>query len=188
MEDEHAGVVAGFQGEPGAFSEQAARALLGEIETSGYRTFADVLEALEARRIAYAVLPFENSLHGAIAQVHELITARPHVQIAGETQIRIEQCLIGVPEATAASIERVASHPVALAQCRRFLSAHPRWHILKSDDTAGAVRELMQRADPTGAAIGPEAAAQRYGALVLQRAVQDDPENVTRFWLVTLRE
>jgi prephenate dehydratase len=180
--------VAGYQGENGAFSEQAARALLGEIETRGYRTFAAVADALEAGHVAYAVLPFENSLHGPIAEVRELLASRDRLAISGEAEVRIEQCLIGMPGAQVEAIDSVASHPVALAQCRRFLSAHPHWLVCETHDTAGAVREMTELARPQSAAIGPAAAAERYGAAILQRGIQDDAENLTRFWLIRVRE
>lgn len=176
--------LAGYQGESGAFSEQAARALLGEVQTRGYRTFKAVADALEQGHIAYAVLPFENSLHGAISEVHALLAARTRLTVQGEVEVRIEQCLIGMPDARPEAIESVASHPVALTQCRAFLDARPNWRVLETDDTAGAVREMMQLAHRTHAAIGPVQAAERYGASVLMRGIQDDARNVTRFWLV----
>lgn len=176
--------VAGYQGEPGAFSEQAVRALLGEVQTAGYRTFADVVAALESGGIAYAVLPYENSQHGPIAQVRDLIAAHRTLTIAGETAIPVEQCLIAMPDVSIESIDCVASHPVALAQCRKFLLAHRHWRTLESDDTAGSVREMMERSRRSTAAIGPAAAAERYGARLLLRGIQDDADNVTQFWLV----
>lgn len=180
--------VAGYQGESGAFSEQAARALLGEVETRGYRRFADVADALERAEIAYAVLPFENSLHGAIAEVHDLLAARKTLTIAGEAAVRIEQCLIGMPGAHLETIETVASHPVALGQCREFLDARPHWRVVETDDTAGAVREMMQGGLRTHAAIGAAIAAEHYGAALLARGIQDDADNVTRFWLLRRTE
>lgn len=183
-----AGPVAGYQGENGAFSEQAVRALLGEVETRGYRTFADVADALEAGRIAYAVLPFENSVHGPIAQVHDLLATRDRLSISGEAAIRIEQCLLAMPDARPEAIDAVASHPVALAQCRRFLNERPHWQVREAHDTAGAVREMMERSRPQSAAIGPATAAERYGANVLLRGIQDDARNLTRFWLVRIAQ
>lgn len=180
--------VAGYQGESGAFSEQAARALLGEVALRGYRTFAGVADALEAGRITYAVLPYENSLHGPIREVHDLLAKRARLAIAGEARVRIEQCLLAMPGASIETIDAVASHPVALTQCRIFLSKRTQWRVLESDDTAGAVREMMERGRPQSAAIGPAAAAERYGAAVLLRGIQDDAENLTRFWLIRRAE
>lgn len=175
--------IAGYQGESGAFSEQAARTLLGEIETRGYRRFSDVADALERGQIAYAVLPYENSLHGAITEVHA-IAARKTLTIAGEAEVRIEQCLIGIPGARVETIESVASHPVALTQCRRFLEARSHWRVVETSDTAGAVREMMEGGRRTHAAIGAAIAAERYGAALLARGIQDDADNITKFWLL----
>jgi prephenate dehydratase len=178
-------VIAGFQGEPGAFSELAIRALLGEVSMRGYGTFAGVLDALEGEQIHYAVLPFENTLHGPITAVNELIAARDSLRVAGETWIAVEQCLIGMPDVTFEEIDTVTSHPVALTQCRRFLHEHSGWHVIETSDTAGAVREMMERGRRATAAIAAAHAAERYGARLLLRSIQDDPQNITRFWLIT---
>jgi prephenate dehydratase len=177
-------VIAGFQGEPGAFSELAIKTLLGRIAAKGYRAFADVLDALERGEIDYAVLPYQNTMHGPIEQVQQLVAARNNIRIAGETAVRVEQCLIAMPGVARRDIARVATHPVAITQCRRFLAKHPLWRIIEADDTAGAVREMMRAKKRSSAAIGPAAAAERYGASVLLRGIQDDPENITRFWLI----
>lgn len=178
-------MIAGFQGESGAFSELAVRALLGEVEARGYRTFEQVVAALESAQVDCAVLPHENTLHGPIPAVRDLVAGRSALRIAGEVGIPIEQCLIAMPDANVESIERVASHPVALTQCRRFLQQHAQWAVAVSDDTAGAVREMMEQRRLRSAAIGPAMAAERYGARVLLRGIQDDALNVTKFWLVT---
>lgn len=181
-------MIAGFQGEAGAFSELAIRSLLGEIHAQGFRTFAEVLNALEAERIHYAVLPFENTVHGPIATVQHLVAARNQLTISGEASVRVEQCLIGMPDATLEAIDTVASHPVALTQCGRFLRVHAGWQVIEADDTAGAVREMIEAGRPGTAAIASALAAERYGACVLQRGIQDDRENITRFWLITRGE
>lgn len=181
-------MIAGFQGEAGAFSELAIQALLGEMPVQGYRTFAGVLDALENNEIHYAVLPYENTVYGPISAVQQLLAARERLRVAGETSVRIEQCLIGMPEAKLEEIDCVASHTVALTQCRRFLSEHPGWHVVAADDTAGAVREMMEQGRAASVAIAAAAAAERYGARLLLRGIQDDPENITRFWLITRKE
>lgn len=178
-------MIAGFQGEPGAFSELAVHALLGDVDMRGYRTFSDVLDGLSAGEIAYAVLPYENTAHGPIAAVQHLVAARARVRISGEAAVRVEQCLLGLPDARLDDVDTVVSHPVALTQCRRFLRDHPGWHVAESDDTAGAVREMMQGRERATAAIAAAAAAERYGARLLLRGIQDDPDNITRFWLIT---
>lgn len=178
-------MVIGFQGEPGAFSEEAALALLGQVETRGYPAFDDLLAAVAAAHVSHGLLPCENSIAGAITRAYDLLAEYPSVRIAGETVLRVEQCLIGLPDADVERLESVHSHPVALEQCRRFLAAHPHLHPQAAADTAGSVREIVERGDVRAAAIGPALAAERYGARVLARGIQDDAANFTRFFLVT---
>jgi prephenate dehydratase len=174
----------GFQGEPGAFSEEAARALLGECETRGYATFDALVTALDREAIEYALLPCENSIHGPVTRSYDLLLAYPKLHIVDEAVYRIVQTLIGLPGSTPAQIRRIESHPVALEQCRRFLDALENVEIVPVADTAGAVRDVVAAGDPTRAAIGPEASAKRYGGQILAGAVQDEPDNFTRFFLV----
>lgn len=162
--------------------------LLGDIESRGYRTFADAIDALERSDVDYAVLPHENSLHGPIEAVRDLLASRSEVHVVGEAEMPIQQCLIAMPGATLESIDTVASHPVALTQCRRFLQQRSGWRVVAADDTAGAVREMMEHGRMRTAAIGPALAAERYGACLLLANIQDDSLNVTKFWLIARTE
>lgn len=176
--------IVGFQGEAGAFSEEAALELLGDCETRGFRTFDDLLHAVESGSIPFGLLPCENTIYGSITRNYDLLWAAPDVRIIDETTHPIEQCLIGLPNASLEKIERIASHPIALEQCRNFLSRHPDVQIDVATDTAGSVADIMRTGDVRCAAIGPALAAKRYGAIILERSVQDDPGNRTRFFLV----
>jgi prephenate dehydratase len=179
----------GFQGEPGAFSEEAAIALLGNrIHTRGYRTFEDLVAAVDSGELRYGLLPCENTIFGQIAEAYDLLGRYPGVKIVDENTHLVRQCLIGLPGAALNKLERVASHPVALEQCRRFLATHPQLRINAMEDTAGAVRAIVESADLRSAAIGPALAAERYGAVVLQHAIQDDEDNTTRFFLIAPAE
>jgi prephenate dehydratase len=179
-------VTVGFQGEAGAFSDEAARALFGEtIETHGYGSFDALVDAVRADEVSYGLLPCENTIHGSIARAYDLLYATARVQIVDETTHRIEQTLVGSNGATFESIEVIASHPVALEQCRAFISRHHAIRFEVHEDTAGAVRAVAERGDPRFAAIGPALAAQRYGARVVMRGIQDEPENYTRFFVIS---
>jgi len=105
------------------------------------------------------------------------------VTVVRESQLRIRHNLIGIAS-TLDDIDRVFSHPVALAQCRRFLAAHPRMESFAFYDTAGSVKQLVELRDRHAAAIASEAAARYYGAQILQADIEDNPENFTRFFLV----
>ena len=174
----------GFQGEPGAFSEEAANELIVGAETRGYRTFAMLIDAVQDGEIDAALLPIENSISGQIASNYDLLWSHPGLSITGETVHRVVQSLIGIKGARIDEIAEVRSHPVALEQCGRLFAAHPNWKRTVVDDTAGAVREIVAGGDRRVAAIGSGTAARRYDAAILAESVQDNPENFTRFFLI----
>ena len=99
----------------------------------------------------------------------------------------MRQCLVARPGATLATLRRVASHPVALAQCRRFFAENPQLEAVVAYDTAGSVRDLLRDGPATNAAIGSALAARLYGGQILLEGIEDDPQNYTRF-LVLARE
>jgi prephenate dehydratase len=174
----------GFQGEPGAFSDEAAHLLVDNAETRGYRTFDELVAAVAAGAVDYALLPVENSIYGAIARSYDLLWDYPTLRIVDEIVFAVIQNLIGTPEATLADIQEVRSHPVALEQVRRLFEAHPHWRRTVVDDTAAAVAQVIAAGDKTVAAIASAFAARRYGAQVLSAGVQDDDDNFTRFYLL----
>jgi len=174
-----------FQGERGAFSEEAALKLLGpEIELVPRRTFADLYDSLDNGVADYILAPVENSIAGVVKPSVDLLNSKS-LNILAEIQIKIEQHLIGCPGATFEAIETVQSHPTALAQCNRFFKTNPQLHRIIADDTAGSVAEVMRRADPKRAAIGGQRAAEIYGAIIIRESIQDHSENYTRFVLLS---
>jgi prephenate dehydratase len=176
-----------IQGEMGAFSHEAALQAVGpDIEILPEPTFDALFEAAVSGRADRALVPIENSLHGSIHENYDRLRALA-LHIVGETQLRIHLCLIARPGAALASIRRVASHPVALAQCRRFFAERPGVEPVTAYDTAGAVQDLLRDGPATQAAIGSRLAARLYGGQVLLEDIEDDPQNYTRF-LVLARE
>lgn len=170
-----------FQGEHGAFSEEAARQLLGSgITLLPCRTFEAAFAAVSRGRAHCAVVPIENSLAGSIYQNYDLLM-KHRLAILGETNLRIVHCLIGTPNSTLKTIKKVHSHPVALAQCSAFLSSLKNVEAVPSYDTAGSVLHIRQNGSPDGAAIAGEAAAKLYGGIILKKGVEDDRQNFTRF-------
>lgn len=173
-----------FQGEPGAFSEAAAVQLLGEeIQTIPRPTFDATFAATTDGAADALLVPVENTLAGSVVRVYDLLLGS-ELEICGETILPIEHILIGYPGSTLADIRSVASHPMALAQCERFLNAHSALKRIPAEDTAGSVREMMGHGDKTCAAIAGMRAAKHYHAVVLQENIQDNPENFTRFVLL----
>jgi prephenate dehydratase len=174
-----------FQGEAGAFSSEAARSLLGDgIDLVPYSTFDGMFSAVENESCDLCLAPIENSLFGSVYQNYDLLL-KHNLQILGETKLRIVHNLIAWPETRLDEIRRVYSHPVALGQCRRFFSEHPQMLPVAADDTAGSVKMIMERRETGAAAIAGAAAAEIYGARVLITGIEDDPQNYTRFFLLS---
>jgi prephenate dehydratase len=173
-----------FQGERGAFSEEAALKLLGhDIELVPRRTFADLYDSLDNGVADYVLAPVENSIAGVVRASVELLESRSF-RTLDEIQIKIEQHLIGSRDASFDTIETVQSHPTALAQCSRFFESHPQLKRVVADDTAGSVAEVIRRGDPKRAAIAGQRAADLYDARILRKNIQDHSENYTRFILL----
>ncbi len=176
-----------IQGERGSFSHQAALDALGtDISLLERPSFDGLFEAVQEGAADRGVVPIENSLVGSIYENYDRLGATS-LQIVAEHKLRIEQCLIARPGATVASLRRVASHPVALAQCRNFFTKHESIEAVAAYDTAGSVRSLSPEGVVTQGAIGSRLAAEIYGGAVLRAGIEDDPENYTRF-LVLARE
>lgn len=174
-----------FQGERGAFSEEAALKLLGpEIELVPRRTFAALYDSLDSGVADYLLAPIENSIAGVVKASVDLLNTKS-LNILDEIQIAIEQHLIGCPGASFDAIETVQSHPTALAQCSRFFAAHPQLQRVVAEDTAGSVAEMIRRGDSKRAAIAGQRAADLYGAIILRKSIQDHSENYTRFVLLS---
>lgn len=173
-----------FQGEPGAFSQTAARKLLGDgIQTVACPTFESMFASVGDGRADLILAPLENTLAGPVLRCYDLLYESAFT-IVGEVVLRIAHCVIGCPGATMESVRRIHSHPVALAQCERFFAAHSAIAKAVAEDTAGSVRKVMELGDPSQAAIAGESAAQQYGAQILESSVEDDPKNFTRFALL----
>jgi prephenate dehydratase len=166
-----------YQGEPASFSEQAAKRMLGDFSAVLCRTFDDLFRAAAD---CY-VVPIENSLAGSIHRNYDLLLSSG-LTIRAETSLRIVHNLIGTGSLD--EIRRVYSHPVALAQCERYLVAHPHFEPVEVHDTAGAVRMIVERGHREEAAIASAEAAALYGGTILAREIEDDPQNFTRFLLL----
>jgi prephenate dehydratase len=174
-----------FQGEPGAFSEEAAVKLLGhEIELVPRKTFRDLFNSIENRMVDYLLAPAENTIAGIVHPSVDLLRSSS-LAVLDEVEIKIEQHLIGCAGASFETIETVQSHPVALAQCSRFLETNPQLKAVVADDTAGSVAEIVRLGDPKRAAIAGERAADLYGGSIIRRSIQDRIENYTRFVLLS---
>ena len=177
----------GYQGAEGAYSQLAAERHFADakppIRCRGFHSFREMLEALEERTVDYAVLPIENSIAGSINESYDLL-AEKGLFLVGEEFQPIAHCLIGAAAVPVSQIRRVYSHPVALAQCGRFLGSLQDCHVEAFVDTAMAVEKVKADADPSQAAIASEQAAALHGLPILRRGIADHPENYTRMVIV----
>jgi len=177
-------VKVGFQGELGAFSQEAVGQLLGDrAAVVPCPRFEDVFRALDQGDTGASVIPIENTLAGS---VHENYDHLLHfdVRIVAETNVRIVHNLMAPPEVRFRDIRRVYSHPVALNQCLDFFRKNPRIEKVPFYDTAGSAKMVMDEKLPDAAAIASTVAASIYGARILRRSIEDDRQNFTRFFLL----
>jgi prephenate dehydratase len=174
-----------FQGEQGAFSEDAALKLLGpEIQLVPRRTFDTLFTSLDEGVAEYVLVPVENSLIGSIHSAVDLLS-KSTFRIVAEVTIPIRHFLIGCAGAVFEEIVAVESHPAALAQCSRFFAANPLIAAVETEDTAGSVARIVKQRDSTRAAIAGRRAAEVYGGSILRENLEDSPENQTRFLLLS---
>ncbi|HKW69230.1 MAG TPA: prephenate dehydratase domain-containing protein [Candidatus Dormibacteraeota bacterium] len=168
-----------YQGEPGAYSDEAVSAVFPDAQAVGFPTFRLTFGALEMGAVDAAVLPVENSSAGVVQEVSDLLWELPGLRVVREHIHPVRHYLLGWP----GPVERALSHPQALAQCDRYLHAR-QIRPVAYHDTAGAARVVAEQRQPGTAAIASKAAAARYGLYVLAESIQDDSENRTRFVVV----
>ena len=173
-----------FQGEKGAFSQEAAHQLLGPaIEVLPCQRFDELFRSLETKAADAAVVPIENTLHGSVHENYDHLL-KFDFSIVAETSVRIVHNLIAPPGVTFRKVRRVYSHPVALNQCLKFFERYPQLERVPFYDTAGSVKMLMEELPGDAAAIASSVAAGIYGAKILKRSIEDDRQNYTRFFLL----
>jgi prephenate dehydratase len=176
-----------IQGERGSNSHMAALGLASDCEILPCAVSTDVFAALLEDRAQCAVLPIENTLHGAVTEHYDLLLTN-RVRIDAEGLLQIRHNLIAAPGVELSAIRTVLSHPVALNQCRKFLSSFTQARALPFYDTAGSVMHIMEESLTDTAGLAPELAAEEYGAHILLRGVEDHAQNFTRFHLIRRAE
>jgi prephenate dehydratase len=171
-----------FQGEPGAYSEQAVFDYFGQVETVPCESFDVMFDAVVSGKSDAALAPIENSLAGSIHQNYDLLL-RHDLHIVGEYYLRVQHCLITMPGVKKEDIKKAISHPQALGQCAAYLRSHG----IKAEqvyDTAGSVKMLKESGARDMAAIASKRAAELYGMQILEEGIEDNAENYTRFLAV----
>jgi len=176
-----------FQGEKGAYSEEAVISYFGEdVEVIPCRTIREVFNKTEARVVDYGVVPVENSIEGSVYETYDMFLSS-NVKVAGEIILRIRHCLISSYDTSLNDVKVVYSHPQALAQCRGFLTSLG-VELVITYDTAGSVKMIKEKGLSGAAAVASERAAQIYGMKVLAKGIEDYGHNYTRFLIISTKE
>ncbi len=175
-----------FQGERGAFSEDAVITFFGDAELLPSRYIADVFEAVLGDEVEYGVVPVENSQAGSINDTYDLLLRYP-LNIYGEIQLRISHCLMALPGETIDEIKVIYSHPQALAQCEEFLRKL-KAEIVPTYDTAGSAKRIKEENLKGSAAVASKRAAGIYGLEILAEGIETNPNNYTRFFVISKKK
>lgn len=178
------GVRVVYQGVEGAYAHEATLQYFGE-EVDAYHvpSWRDAMEEVKNGNADYAVLPIENSTAGSVTQVYDLLMEYDNY-IVGETFLKIEHNLIGLPEAKLSDIRKVYSHPQALMQSETYLYQHKEWQQISLSNTAESAKKVLEDGDVTQAALAGRRAAGIYGLQILEESIQDNDFNTTRFVVV----
>jgi chorismate mutase / prephenate dehydratase len=177
------GASAAFQGEIGAYGEEAAANFFGpDVHLEPCASFDDVFTTVSRAKTQFGVVPVENSLEGSINRVYDLLL-NSNLMVCGEIEVRIAHCLIGNPGANLSSVRKVYSHPQALAQSQRFLK-NLKAELIPAYDTAGSVKNVKERGSRSLAAVASARAADIYEMSVLAKEIEDNSNNFTRFFIL----
>jgi prephenate dehydratase len=172
-----------YQGEPGAFSEAAARRLEPDAQLLPSKSFEEVFDRVTGDPATWGVLPFENSIGGSIHRNYDLLLSH-ELPIVGEVELPVVHHLLALPGATLAGLRRVYSHPQGLAQCERFLRTLTNVDIIATYDTAGSAKMVADAGLKDAAAIASARAGEVFGLASLAASVQDFDDNITRFLVI----
>ena len=175
-----------IQGELGSFHDIAVRQYYDgeQIQIICCSTFEEVFENIKRDPTVIGMLAIENTIAGSLLHNYELLRASG-VTIVGEHKLHIEHCICCLPEDDWSTIQEVHSHPVALMQCRGFLSNHPDIKAVEAEDTAGSAEFISRNKCRGWAAICNSSAARMYGLKVLEDQIEDNKHNFTRFLVVS---
>lgn len=176
-------LIVAFQGEHGAYSEQAVRQHFGQTaETLPCHSFLEIFQAIQEGQATHGMLAVENSLAGTVIPAYDLLVDHDlHVQ--AEVIVRVEHCLMANPGTPLSAIRRAMSHYQALGQCEQTLRRMG-IEAVTYYDTAGAARDLAANPDPETAAIASALAAETYKLDILVHNLEDLDFNYTRFFVL----
>jgi prephenate dehydratase len=174
-------MIVAYQGEPGAFSEEAARLFFGRsARLAPLESFREVFRFATGRRSAYAIIPIENSVFGSIHQNYDLLL-KHRLHIIGEVKLRVQLHLMALPGVSLKDVRAVYSHAQALGQCDTYVRSLRRVEVVAYYDTAGAAKMIREERRRDAAAIASARAAKAYGLRIIRRNVESNHHNYTRF-------
>lgn len=174
-----------IQGIAGCFHDAAARQYFGseEIETIPCDSFPELFEQLNTDASMMGIVAIENTIAGSLLANHELLR-QSSLRIIGEHKMRISHVLCALPGETINTITEVNSHPMALMQCEQYLRHHPNMRMVEKFDTAGAASEIAEKKLGHHAAVCGEYAANLYGLNILEKSIETNKRNFTRFLIL----
>ena len=177
---------AAFQGERGAFSEDATLTFFGDVETVGCKSFDEVFEAILENKVDFGIVPVENSQAGSINETYDLLLSYP-LAIFGEINMRINHCLVALPGTRLTEIKVIYSHPQALAQCQEFLNKL-KVEVIPGYNTAGSAKRIKDEGIRSHAAIASRRAAQIYSLEIVAADIETNPNNYTKFFVISKKK
>lgn len=173
-----------IQGQIGSFHDKARKQLFAYSDPLECRNFSDVFEAVSKSRAEYGIVAIENSLYGSINEVYSLLLDKK-LWICGEVYLHVQFALMASEGATLDKVQEVTSHPIALAECSKYLENNlPNVNLINADDTAKAARDVAEANNPNRAAIADPALAKQYNLKILAEGVENDSKNYTRFIII----
>ena len=174
-----------YQGVEGAYAQLAAFKSFGtDYDIESVHTWKDAADMVRAGKADYAVIPIENSSHGVVSDNFDLMIKYPELAIIEEVDLKVEHALMGVEGASVSGLKEVYSHPQALGQCSDFFDSHPDIKPVPVINTAVAAKYVKDKGDATIAALASERAAELYGLKILQKSVNRQKTNTTRFLVI----
>ena len=181
------GIEVAFQGQAGAYSQEASFSFFGaSVQTRPCESLDEVFKLVQDSELPYGIVPVENSQEGSISRSYDLLLDS-EVMVCGEAQIRVSHCLLANRGTTPGGIKRVYSHPQALAQCQGYLRRLG-CELIPSYDTAGSARMIKDKKLMDSAAVASARAAQIYDMKILAREIEDNPRNSTRFFVLAKQD
>ncbi len=172
----------GYQGIKGAYSEAAIYKHFKEnVESVGFETFEDVFDAVENGVVDYGFLPFENTIAGSVVMNYDLLLNKK-VKIIAEVFLKIRHCLLSHKDNDLENVKRIYSHPHSIEQCRKFIKTH-NLKAIPEYDTAGSAKIIKDKKNSGDAAIASELCAEIYGLDILEKDIQTNQNNMTKFFV-----